>query len=355
MKIVYGCNGEGRGHAARTAALWPELSRNLEITVWCPESIQSFLYEKCHDIRIHTIPGLHFSLREHRVDYWDTIVMNSPLIGRFNKITDRMAREMKEQGIQGVISDFEPFTAVASAKAGIPLINLNHPAVVRRSFSVLPDAISAKIVAAFMTPPAQKNLICSFYDGDVGPILREEIRRAVPRRGDYILVYVKQSSAAEIKQILSDFPEREFHIFPDSGKDFVTSLAGCAGVLAPAGHQLLSEALFLRKPVLAIPQQGQYEQRRNAKMLKACGWGRHTEIKKLKEDLTDFLQDLPLFPFKTDPFHTFRTDDDTETTVSVIQDFFETETGREKLSPRISCSFLNYFPERIKKIRELTA
>ena len=355
MKIVYGCNGEGRGHAARTAALWPELNRSLDITVWCPESIQPFLYEKCHDIRIQTIRGLHFSLREHRVDYWGTIVMNSPILGKFNTITDQMAKEMKERGIQGVISDFEPFTAVASAKAGIPLINLNHPAVVRRSLSLLPDAVSAKIVASFMTPPAQKNLICSFYDGDVGPILRDEIRQAVPRKGDYILVYVKKSSAEEIKRILADFPKKEFHIFPDYEKDFVTSLAGCAGVIAPAGHQLLSEALFLKKPILAIPQQGQYEQRLNARMLKASGWGRQTEMKKLKGDLTTFLEELPFFPFKTGPFHTFRTDDDTGKTASIIQDFFETETSRVKLSPRVSCSFFNYIPERIKKFRELTA
>jgi len=355
MKIVYGCNGEGRGHAARTAALWPELNKSLDMTVWCPESIQSFLKEKCHDIRIQTIPGLHFSLREHKVDYWGTIVMNTPLISRFNTITSRMAREMKESGIQGVISDFEPFTAAASAKAGIPLINLNHPAVVRRSFSLLPDAVSAKIVASFMTPPAQKNLICSFYDGDVGPILRHEISRAVPRQGDYILVYLKQSSAGEIRKILAEFPDREFQIFPDSGKDFVTSLAGCSGVLAPAGHQLLSEALFLKKPVLAIPQQGQYEQRLNARMLKASGWGRQSEIKNLKRDLSSFLEDLPLFPFKADPFHTFRSEDDTETTALIIKDFFVSEVSRQGLSPRVSCSFFNYFPERIKKFRELTA
>ena len=355
MKIIYGCNGEGRGHAARTAALWPELRQDLDITVWSPESIQSFLYEKCQDIRIRTIPGLHFSLQKHRVDYWGTIVMNMPLIGRFNKITDQMAREMKDNDIQGVISDFEPFTAVASAKAEIPLINLNHPAVVRRSFSILPDAVSAKAVASFMTPPAQKNLICSFYDGDVGPILRKEVRQAVPEKGDYILVYVKKSSADEIREILGDYPDREFHIFPGPDKDFVTSLAGCAGVLAPAGHQLLSEALFLKKPVLAIPQQGQYEQRLNARMLKASGWGRQTEMKRLREDLTAFLEDLPRFPFKADPFHTFRTGDDTEKTASIIRYFFTTETSGKKLSPRVSCSFFNYIPERIRKIRELTA
>ena len=131
----------------------------------------------------------------------------------------------KDEGREraGVISDFEPLTANAAAKAGIPLINLNHPAVVRRYFSLLPDAVSAKVVAAFMTPPAQKNLICSFYDGDVGPILRQEIRRAQPERGDYILVYVKKSSSVAVKKILAQFPRQDFHFFPDKDKDFIAS------------------------------------------------------------------------------------------------------------------------------------
>ncbi len=355
MKIVYGCNGEGNGHAARTAALWPELKNTLDMTVWCPPSIEGFLREKCPDIKIRSIPGLHFSLKDHKVDYWGTLLMNSSLLGKMNRIVSDLADQMVQTGVQGVLSDFEPLTALAAARAGIPLINLNHPAVVRRSISLLPDALSAKLVATFMTPPAQKNLICSFYDGDVGPILREEIRRAVPSKGRYLLVYVKQSSEERIRSILSDFPGREFHFFPDSRRNFVTSLAGCAGVIAPAGHQLLSEALFLKKPVLAIPQEGQFEQRLNARMLRASGWGRGTDLKNLKKDLPRFLDDLDCFPFPSDPFYRFLTEDSTALTAGIIREFFEMETVREKLSPRVSCDFLSYIPERVRRLRELTA
>ena len=355
MKIVYGCNGEGKGHAARTAALWPELKGFLDITVWCPQSIEDFLLEKCPDIKIKTIPGLHFSFKDHKVDYWGTILLNSSLLGHMRVVIASLADQMKGAGVQGVISDFEPITALAASRAGIPLINLNHPAVVRRSFSLLPDAVSAKLVASFMTPPAQKNLICSFYDGDVGPILREEIRKAVPKKGDYLLAYVKKSSAEKVRAILSDFPDREFHIFPDSNRDFVNSLAGCGGVIAPAGHQLLSEALFLKKPVLAIPHEGQFEQRLNARMLRASGWGRGTDLKNLKKDLPRFLDDLERFPFQSDPFYRFITSDNTSLTAGIIKEFFEKETVLEKLSPRVSCDFLSYFPERVKRFRDMTA
>jgi len=348
MKIVYGVAGEGRGHASRAAALWPFLSDVMDLSLWCPESISSFIKEKCSQVSIDLIPGIHFSLLGHNVDYLGSIKKNIPLIFKFNELIDQMAGEMKDQGIQGVISDFEPFTAAAARKVGLPLLNLNHPAVVRRYFSLLPDALSAKMVASFMTPPAQKNLICSFYDGDVGPILRDEIRNAQPIRGDYILVYVKDSSREEVLKKLSVHRNQDFRFFPDKNSDFITALAGCSGVIAPAGHQLLSESLFLRKPVLAIPQKGQYEQRLNARMLKASGWGRVGDIDHLARDTGDFIRDLNSFPFKPDPYHRFILEDHTELTAHKITDFFSMEIGRVRLSPRVSCDYFQYFPEKIK-------
>ncbi len=355
MNIVYGVAGEGRGHAARAAALWPFLSENLNLSVWCPESIAGFIREKCPQASLDKIPGIHFSLQGHKIDYLGTINRNLPLIFRFNEITDEMARRMKKQDVRGVISDFEPFTAVAAWKAGVPLLNLNHPAVVRRTFSLLPDAVSAKVVASVMTPPAQKHLICSFYDGDVGPILREEIRNAVTRKGDYILVYVKESSAEEVKTILSAFPDQEFHFFPDKKKDFITHLAGCAGVIAPAGHQLLSESLYLRKPVLAIPQKGQYEQRLNARMLRASGWGRGTDLNNLAKDAKAFIRDLDGFPFRADPYHKYILEDHTGKTAEIISAFFHEAAGEKTLSPRVSCDFFQYFPEKIRRLKEASA
>ncbi len=355
MKIVYGCNGEGRGHASRAAALWPLLREHMDMHVWCPESVNDFLHGKCKGIKTHLIPGIHFSMSEHSINYWQTFARNFPLIFQYQNIVDAMASEMIKQGVNGVISDFEPFTAAAAVKAGIPLINLNHPAIVRRYLSFLPDAVTARFVAAFMTPPAQKNLICSFYDGDVGPILREEIRSVLPSIGKHILVYTKKSSVGKVKQVLKNFPDQVFHVFPDSERDFVTSLASCKAVIAPAGHQLLSEALFLKKPVLALPQEGQYEQRLNAKMLKASGWGRSTSIGRLEKDLSRFLGDLPNFPYKADPFHTFMTDDHTQVTASRISQFFTEERAKQKLSTRVSCGYFSYIPTKIKQFKEYIA
>jgi UDP:flavonoid glycosyltransferase YjiC (YdhE family) len=60
---------------------------------------------------------------------------------------------------------------------------------------------------------------------------------------------------------------------PASNKGFVEDLRTANGVIAGGGFSLLSEAVFLAKPVLSVPLQGQFEQLMNARYLERCGYG----------------------------------------------------------------------------------
>lgn len=86
------------------------------------------------------------------------------------------------------------------------------------------------------------------------------------------MVYLKKSLAEELLPILKLFPQNKLRFFPNSEHDFITSLASCRGVISSAGHQLISECLHLQKPMLVIPESGQYEQQLNAEMLEKTGW-----------------------------------------------------------------------------------
>jgi uncharacterized protein (TIGR00661 family) len=50
-------------------------------------------------------------------------------------------------------------------------------------------------------------------------------------------------------------------------------LSTAKAVIATAGFTLMSEALYLGKPYLAFPMQGQFEQHLNAHMLDLLGYG----------------------------------------------------------------------------------
>lgn len=183
----------------------------------------------------------------------------------------------------------------AARKAGIPVILLNHQGVLRSAGYNI-HALGARLANWFMMPPHDELIVSSFYDGDIGPILREEVKNAKITRGHAIVVYLKESIRDQLLPVLEKFPHEKFEFFPNKTKDFIQALASCKAVIAPAGHQLTSECLALGKPLLAIPEYNQYEQICNARMLEMAGRGMFSWLHEVEEKLPVFLSSLNTFP-----------------------------------------------------------
>jgi uncharacterized protein (TIGR00661 family) len=60
---------------------------------------------------------------------------------------------------------------------------------------------------------------------------------------------------------------------PFSNEVFIDDLRRSRGVVASAGFSLMSEVVYLRKPMLALPLAGQFEQEMNARYLERLGYG----------------------------------------------------------------------------------
>jgi len=143
-----------------------------------------------------------------------------------------------------------------------------------------------------MMARADRTIICSFYDGDVGPIVRKELRNREVVPGDHVVVYMKPLYKEALLPLLDRVGRERFRTFPDPRADYAESLATCRALVAPAGHQSISEALALGKPVLAIPVEGQYEQELNARKLRATGFGDWCRHRDIERKLPDFLGNL---------------------------------------------------------------
>ena len=74
-------------------------------------------------------------------------------------------------------------------------------------------------------------------------------------------------------------------------------MAGCKAVIANAGFSLVSEALYLGKPYLAVPVKNQFEQILNAYYVGKMGYGSYWEELN-KERIESFLFNLPLYQEK---------------------------------------------------------
>jgi uncharacterized protein (TIGR00661 family) len=296
MHIALSCTAEGFGHVARIVALAGELRTHSEITIFCPRRVQSFVREHLPDVAIHTIPYFAFAKKKERIDYLGTAWKNLDRTVRFVATVRGLSRTLVRLGVEGVVCDYDPYVAYAARRVGIPSLQVNHPGIVLRTHAFSLSAVAAKLWATFLMAHYDKRILSSFYDGDVGPIVRREIADRPRSRGSYFVVYLKPTYRRMVMRKLKKLGIENIEVFPDKRKDFTAALAGCAGVISSAGHQFMSEAMVLGKPVFVIPQRGQFEQKLNARMLERSGWGTYSGMRGLARALPAFMAEAHTYP-----------------------------------------------------------
>lgn len=291
MNIAISFCGEGLGHASRMSAIANELKKQHSLTFWCPTIVEPFFKHNYNQPKIYSVPLLPLIKKNNKIQVFKTIKTNYKNLLFNKKLINDLAKKLIDLEIDLVISDYEPFLVKAAKKAAIPLLLFNHPGIITKFSRLNISYLLSRITANFMMPFHKKSelIISSFYYGDVGAIIRNEIKKAKVKKEDFILVYLKTSLKDKLLPILDNFKEYNFKYFPDNKEDFISSLVSCKAVIAPAGHQLISECLYLKKPILVIPEKGQYEQILNSEMLIKTGLGAVINEKSISQSIVKFL------------------------------------------------------------------
>jgi len=289
MKIAYSCAGEGLGHAARMVCLGPKLEEQFEVVYYVPASIRRYVEARLPGRRFVDLPWFHFEKDGDRVLYWKTFFAS--LRQSLSMVEDvfRLARSLEDEGVGAVVSDYDPYLAWAGRSSGRRVVQFNHPGVIVKHFSLDPRAWAAQLVGLLMEGPWTTRVHVSFYDGDVGPLIRPELlARPRSRKGPWLL-HLKEEMRPLVLPALERAGLTPYELFPRAGGDFDGALARCRGVISSAGHQIISEALVLGKPILVVPQRGQYEQALNAKKLTRARRGLRSTPATLEADLRRYL------------------------------------------------------------------
>jgi uncharacterized protein (TIGR00661 family) len=126
-----------------------------------------------------------------------------------------------------------------------------------------------------------------------------------------VLVYQTSDTNLEMIPILKN-TNLEYRIYGMNGrstgkikfmkfdeKGFIDDMRKAMFVIINGGFTTLSEALYLRKPILANPIEDQYEQFFNGYSLKRQGYGDYT-VNISEHDIYTFLKNLPRFKKKLD-------------------------------------------------------
>jgi uncharacterized protein (TIGR00661 family) len=313
--IFYGVNGEGAGHSTRAKEVLSHLVAQGH-TVHVASFDRGLENLKPH-FDVTEIYGFHIAYVNNRVRYKRTIAKNLIAVPQAAHSLSHLKELVDEWKTDLVITDFEPLTCHVGHKKHLPVISIDNQHCLTNTMVSYPrkfrrDAAAAKLVTRLMTPHANAYLVISFFTAPIRkrntflfpPLLRQEILNATPTKGDHVLVYVT-SPAPELAKLLASVRCRFIaYGFGREGQDgnilykkpsvdgFFADLTGAGAIIANSGFSLVTEALHLGKPYLAVPVSHQFEQIFNAYWLEKSGYGAYWEDLN-KECVESFLYNLP--------------------------------------------------------------
>ncbi|MBI5544269.1 MAG: teichoic acid biosynthesis protein [Deltaproteobacteria bacterium] len=328
MKILYGVVGEGMGHATRSRVVLDWLTRKHEVHVVVSGRAYDFLSARFPNV--HKIWGATIAYEDNAVSKLKTAIQNAKAavagvpenVKQYFEISERFRPDV-------VVSDFDTFAYLYGLNWMLPVISIDNMQIINRcrhdasitaghesDFQLTRNIVKGKLpgchhylVTTFFHPPVRKPRTSL-----LPPILRPEILEAQAERADHLLVYQTSTSNSELPKILQgsglrarvyglrrdlkeDMVDGNLTYRPFSEKGFIDDLRSSRAVIANGGFTLMSECVYLHKPMLSLPVAGQFEQVLNARYLEQLGFGLYAP--ELTGDLLErFLLQLPFFEKK---------------------------------------------------------
>lgn len=329
MKILYGVVGEGMGHAMRSRVVLEHLlAAGHEVEIMVSNRAYDFLSKRFDGVnRIH---GFHMITGDNRVQRGKTLLSNiiegvqglPTSIRAYFDLIESFEPEV-------VISDFESWTYLYGKNHRLPVISIDNMQVINRCTH--PDEVLEGARAEFALtkafvksklPFCDHYLITTFFYPQVRkkrtslhpPILRPEILSAQVSEGEHLLIYQTTDSNDQLVRALTDCGmecriyglrrdidaeqvEGNLRYQPFSEQGFIDDLASAKAVIGGAGFTLMGEAVYLHKPMLAVPLERQFEQELNARYLEHIGYG--AAARELSgETIGRFVANIPRFADK---------------------------------------------------------
>ncbi|HTX61085.1 MAG TPA: MJ1255/VC2487 family glycosyltransferase, partial [Methanobacterium sp.] len=278
-RIIYGVCGEGMGHAIRSSVIIDHLLEKNDVSIFASDRAYQYLAGRYDDV--YEIEGFNTVYEANEVKNRQTFVKNIkgvPLdLGHNLRLMYNVAKASKPDLI---ISDFEFYSNLLSKILRIPLVSLDNMHVITQCEYDVAEEFrgdrfrAASVVRSFIQRP-RYYLITSYFFPPVKnpekvkmfpPIIREDVLNLKPSIGEHILVYQTSDSNLELIENLKNMEDKFiiYGFFKDEKIDnltfkkfnedqFFEDLATARAIITNGGFSLISEALYLEKPVYSIP------------------------------------------------------------------------------------------------------
>ena len=264
-RIFYSVCGEGMGHAIRSSVILEHLTKK-------------------YDVYIFSLKANPTNLKEgYNVLY----------------------KECKRIKPNIIISDFENYSSMLSKIMNIPLISLDNIHMLTQCEYDYPpnhraDMLTAKavtksyilrpkrhIITSFFYPPLKHPKMTALYP----PVLREEIMKLEPVEGEHVLVYQTAESSINLMEELKklDYKFIVYGFNKDEVDENLTyrsfneeqifeDMRTAKAIIVNGGFTMISEAIYLKKPIYCTPAHKNFEQILNGFYVEKLGFGEYHDL-----------------------------------------------------------------------------
>ncbi|HEX2674996.1 MAG TPA: MJ1255/VC2487 family glycosyltransferase [Polyangiales bacterium] len=306
MKILYGVVGEGMGHAIRSRVVLEQLfAQGHQVEIMASSRAADFLAKRFPEV--HRIHGLHIIYDENRVKkgrtLWSNLLQGTAALPEQIRSYYEMLEDFAPEV---VISDFESWVYWYAKTHRLPIISIDNMQVlnrcthddaildgIRTDFELSRAFVKSKLpfcdhylVTTFFYPPIRKPDTTL-----VPPVLRREILDKPSRKGEHLVVYQTATSHDALADVLrstglecriygmrrdltEDLVQGNLRYRPFDEATFIDDIASSRAVISGGSFTVMSECVYLHKPLLSVPVQGQIEQVVNGRYLQREGFGR---------------------------------------------------------------------------------
>lgn len=295
MRILFGVQGTGNGHLTRARAMAKAFSQIEHVEV--DFLISGRRREALFDVEVLSDymwrEGLSFATRNGKVSVMDTVSLN-PWWQFWRDV-----RNLDLGKYELVVTDFEPVSAWAAKRSGVPCIGIGRQYAFYDAHPSLPiSSLQRAMVRQFA--PVDLPLGTHWQPltaTTLPPIIEPVDAHQQLALEHHYLVYLPFESLNSIQHWLQELavtaPRCHFVVFhPDaiaattvnaqylapSRTAFGHAFAQAVGVITNAGFGTCSEALMAGKKLLVKPLMGQFEQVANANYLASQGLAETTTV-----------------------------------------------------------------------------
>lgn len=337
-KIIYGICGIGNGHLYRQLPILEYLINNSnKVLIFTYGKAYEYLknkYKNSINVRIQEVWVPYYIGVKQSIDFAETVNINND-VTLFKKNLEAFSMAQEWINVPDlVISDYEPISAQYAYAHKVPVITIDQQS--KYLLQSFPEPLNNfyyqdEVMRLNMFFPLAKRIACSFFNKIneakslsqevllIPPLIRSDIQNLkIQRKSKNTSLVVYISGQVGFKQDLQEIlhilgKRKEYYyiylpqffsnknlffndnisIYSHGDSSFNQNLASSHAVISTAGHSLISEVLFLEKPLYLIPLDI-YEQQLNAYVISSNNFGIQDESINEKS-LTYFIDNVDFF------------------------------------------------------------